>query len=48
MFEADGYLKEKENFIFSLESPQQKVQEITKIEKEGWDQLWKYQHFDFE
>ena len=24
------------------------VQEITKIEIEGQDQLWKYQHFDFE
>ena len=48
MFEADGYLKEKANFICSLESPEQTVREVTKNEIENWNRLWKYQHLEFE
>ena len=48
MFEADGYLKKKANFIYSLESPEQSVREVTKNEIENWNCLWKYQHLDFE
>ena len=48
MFEADGYLKEKANFICSLESPEQIVREVTKNEIENWNRLWKYQHLEFE
>ena len=48
MFEANGYLKEKANFICSLESHEQTVKEVTKNEIENWNRLWKYQHLEFE
>ena len=48
MFEANRYLKEKTNFICSLEFPKQTLREVTKNEIENWNCLWKHQHLEFE
>ena len=48
LFESDGYLKEKANFICSLQSPEQNFQEIQKGDMLAWDKLWKKQHVEFE
>ena len=48
LFESDGYLKEKANFICSLQSPEQNFQEIQKVDMLAWDKIWKKQHDEFE
>ena len=48
LFETDGYLKEKENFIFSLESPNYEIVTIPKGDMADWNKLWQKQHAQFE
>lgn len=48
LFEADGYLKEKANFICSLESPNKEIVEIQKGEISEWNKLWQKQNARFE
>ena len=48
LFESDGYLKEKANFICSLQSPENESQEIQKGDMLSWDKIWKKQHSEFE
>ena len=48
LFELDGYLKEKSNFICSLQSPDDDTQEIQEGDMLAWDNIWKKQHDQFE
>lgn len=48
LFESDGYLKEKANFICSLQSPKIQIQKIQKGDMLSWPKMWKKQHAAFE